>query len=276
MTTAQKLGQAWCLQCGTQHGHTDECPGELLAVGVERHGWRGLADTPRGPEVYGTLVAPVTQGWRARILTFPNILWVARDPNVGTMKFLGNTPAQAENMAIEYIRAICTRDGFNLRKELPYVESAKVDPEQTRSAEKSAAIRASERKLKRVNIRFGIGRPSQDAETDDFSEGGLFILTAQPLPIGTELRLFLETQELGIPLKGIVRWTRDKEVEGRPIGMGIKLTAPHPRFIHFVRQQRSAPAVPAVADTQSNGEQSNELELWEAPGELEEWSADSG
>jgi len=271
MTTDQKVAQTWCRLCGTRHEQADECPGELLAVGVERHGWRGLADTPRGPEVYGTLVAAVAQGWRARILTFPNILWVARDPRVGTMKFLGATPGQAEKQATAYIRAICKRAGFTLRTELPYVESAKVDPEQTASAEKSEAIRAAARKLKRVSIRFGIGRPNQDAETDDLSEGGLFILTPQPLPIGTDLRLFLETENLGIPLKGIVRWTRDKEIEGRPVGMGIKLTAPHPRYVHFVRHQQTAPATPAA---QREGEESVELELYEASGELEEWNVD--
>lgn len=271
MTTTKGCTQSWCRQCGTQHKPSAECPGELLAVGAERHGWRGLADTPRGPEVYGTLVAPVSQGWRARILTFPNILWVARDPQVGSMKFLAGSPGAAEKLAVDYIRAVCKRAGFTVRKELPYVESAKVDPERSPALTKSEKIRAAERKLKCIRIRYGVGRPTLEAETDDISEGGLFILTSRPLPVGTELRMFLETEELGIPLRGAVRWTRDHVVEGRPVGMGIRLAAPHPRYLHFVRQMLSARTIPAAAKAER---EVHELELWESAGALEEWTAE--
>jgi len=48
--------------------------GDLRATGDERHGWRVAVETPHGIEAYGVLVAPTHERWRARILTFPNVL----------------------------------------------------------------------------------------------------------------------------------------------------------------------------------------------------------
>jgi uncharacterized protein (TIGR02266 family) len=245
------------MRCGTSHDAGDECPGVLLATGPERHGWRVLADTPQGPEVYGTLVAPAGDRWRARVLTYPNVLWIVDRGN--TVKFLGSTPRQAENAAIEFIKSHCKRRGFTMRTEVPAVESGEVDLEQDESAASSEAMRASRRQLHAVRVRYGVGRPNREAATDDLSEGGLFIRTDEPVPEGTLLQLRLDVEGFGIPLRGVVRWTRDEEEEGRPGGMGIKLVNPHPRYIHYVRQQQHrlhATETSACA----------EIDVWKDPG----------
>ena len=63
------VGAAGCgAVCGTLHGPHDECPGELRITQPERHGWRVLVSTGHRTEVYGVLIAPTRDCWRARIL----------------------------------------------------------------------------------------------------------------------------------------------------------------------------------------------------------------
>jgi uncharacterized protein (TIGR02266 family) len=229
----------WCRDCCTIHEKDGNCPGELLATGPERHGFRVMVELPRGPEIYGTLVAPAGDRWRARILTFPNILWVI--PKGGTMKFIASSPAEAQDKAVEYIRQQCKRRGLALRAEVTRVESGEVDPEQDAKTARSEAVLASQRQLHSLRIRYGMGRPTDEAETDDLSEGGLFIRTDSPLSEGTNLALRLEIEGFNIPMQGVVRWVREEEKDGRPSGMGVKLVQPHPRYVHYIRQKRGAP-----------------------------------
>ena len=260
MTQQAESVKTWCLICGTMHDDDDECPGELLATGPERHGWRVLVDTPQGPEVYGTLVAPAGDHWRARVLTYPNVLWIVGRGN--TMKFVGSTPASVEKAAIRFIKGHCKSHGFTARTEVPSVESGGVALEQDVTAARSEAVRASQRQLRAVRVYYGTGRPDQEAETDDLSEGGLFIRTDEPMPVGTDLQLRFEAEGFGIPLRGIVRWAREEDEDGRPRGMGIELINPHPRYIHYVRQQQK--------QVQTNGEPTTyEVEEWK-PAELPE------
>jgi hypothetical protein len=247
MTPQAESVKTWCLTCGTLHGDVDECPGELLATGPERNGWRVLVDTPQGPEVFGTLVAPAGDRWRARVLTYPNVLWII--PRGNTMKFVGSTPASAEKAAIRFIKAHCEARGYTARTEVPAVESGGVAPEQDAKAARSEAVRAAQRQLRAVRVAFGSGRPDREAETDDLSEGGLFVRTDEPMPVGTNLQLRLEADGFGIPLRGIVRWTRDEDEDGRPRGMGIELVNPHPRYIHYVRQQQKRAQAAGDAST---------------------------
>jgi len=269
MTTRQaEWVEAWCCSCGTKHEKGKECPGGLLATGPERHGWRVLADTPRGPEVYGALVAPAHDCWRARILTFPNVLWVI--PHGGTMKFMAGAPAVAERRAVDFIKEQCNRMGYTIRTEVPSVESADVDLEQDETTAKSDAVRASQRRLCTESIRYGVGRPSQEAATDDLSEGGLFIRTDSPMPVGTQLQLYLDVENFGIPLRGVIRWIREQEEDGRPCGMGLQLTNPLPRYIHYIRQRQHK------KQPQAETSATHELEEWKSPHDLEEWEdADS-
>ncbi len=216
-----------------------------------------LAETPAGPEVYGTLVAPVGPVWRARILTYPNVLWVV--PHGTSIKFVAPAPAAAEALAIAFIKDHCLRRGFKMGKEVPAVESGPIDLEQDERTARSEEVRASQRSLRAVRVRFGVGRTRREAETDDLSETGLFIRTDGPEPVGTTLQLFLETEGFGIPLSGVVQWVRARAEDGRPCGMGVKLSAPHPRYIHYCRQ---------AAQGRSGAEQSATTEIaeWSAPG----------
>jgi Tfp pilus assembly protein PilZ len=248
--------EAWCRHCGAMHEQHGGCPGQLLATGPERHGWRVLVETPSGPIVYGTLVAPAGDVWRARILTYPNVLWVL--PRGSTIKFVGATPGAAEQGAIDFIKQHCRRRNYGVRKEVPTVESGDVDLEQDESAAKSDAVRTSERRKRAVHVRYGITRLTETAVTDDLSEGGLFIRTEEPMPIGTSLQLRLEVDGYGFPLRGLVRWTQDEEEVGRPTGMGIKLINPHPRYIHYLRQQKKAASTTQPPTTSA-------LEEWDDP-----------
>ena len=80
--------EQWCPVCCCRHRDKKDCPGELLATGPERQGWRVNVQTSTGIEACGVLVAPAGDSWRARILTFPNILWTVPDGS-GTLKFVG-------------------------------------------------------------------------------------------------------------------------------------------------------------------------------------------
>lgn len=203
-----------------------------------------LAETPHGPQVYGALVAPAGDRWRARIITYPRVLWII--PHGGSMKFVGSDPQHAEQKAVDYIKEHCRVRGFPMRKHVPAVESGKVDLEQDARTASSPAVQASQRQLRAVAVRYGTERPTEDAETDNLSEGGLFIRTTSPLPRGTDVKISFEVGGFTIPLRGIVQWARAKERNGRPPGIGIRLIAPHQRYIDYVRRsQESGESEPA-------------------------------
>ena len=67
-------------------------------------------------EVYGILVAEAGEHWRARILTYPNMLWSIPGGR-GTIKFVGASAQDAERQAIEFIREHCRKRGFKLLEE---------------------------------------------------------------------------------------------------------------------------------------------------------------
>ena len=75
----------WCLLCCTDHPSEGRCPGELMATGPEQRGWKVTVETPSGFQAYGVLVAESGKYWRARILTYPNVLWTTPGGH-GSMK----------------------------------------------------------------------------------------------------------------------------------------------------------------------------------------------
>ncbi len=62
--------------------------------------------------------------------------------------------------------------------------------------------------------------------TDNVSEGGVFVATFNPPPVGTQLSFELVVGEDGVrhPVEGVVRWVREPKVaiEGLPPGCGIR------------------------------------------------------
>ena len=185
-------------------------------------------------EVYGILLAEAEPHWRARLLTYPSMLWCipgARE----TMKFVADSPGKAEELALEFIREHCRDRGIrilddNLADEL---ESGPIDREYAPQRHVESAL--AERHVRLYEIRFGATKADTRARTRDLSRGGLFVVTDQPLSPGRALKMLLELDDYTIPLVGTVAWVRTRAESGRPAGMGIELRDPPPMYVRHVR-----------------------------------------
>jgi hypothetical protein len=227
------MAEEHCAICGARHEQREACAGNLLASGAERHAWRVNVETPEGIEAFGVLVAPCEGMWRARILTYPNVLWLAPGGSA-TLKFIGQTPRDAEQRAIEFVRRHCAERGFTFRDEPVHASAASIPAESRPGV--ARAGQPAPRKVRFAPIRFGIGRPTELAGTDNLSETGLFILTAEPLPSGKPLTMALQTApRRELDLSGRIVWTRVHPEWGRAPGMGIYLPAPPRPYVDFVR-----------------------------------------
>jgi hypothetical protein len=224
----------WCAVCGTAHSPSRGCPGDLRATGPERHGWRVVVETPHGIEAYGVLVAPARDRWRARILTYPNILWTTPG-GAGTMKFVGATPQDAEAGAIAFVERHVRARGYLRRDALDPVASGRI-----RAEARPGAILGgpAARKNHALPVQFGIGPALFAAMTANVSENGMFVTTLAPLDAGLALRVSMDLDVGALAMKGQVVWRRKRMVLGRPVGMGIRLVAPPERYVEFIRQLR--------------------------------------
>lgn len=229
------MASRWCLVCCTRHeqGRRD-CPGELRATGPERHGWRVNIETERGIDACGVLVAPSYDLWRARILTYPNILWKVPGGD-GTLKFVADTPRDAERQAIEFIREHVRSRGYAMRDELAVVTPGGFEPETVVNGLATPSRPAAERKIRFLPIRYGVARITSVAGTGNLSETGLFIVTNLPEDKGTWLNIAVELDDQRVNLKGLVRWRNTEPVAGRSPGMGIQLQAPPADYVSYVR-----------------------------------------
>jgi hypothetical protein len=217
----------WCTVCGTRHGRAHRCPGEVTPTGPERQAWKVTAETPRGVEGYGVLLAEVGSRWRARILTFPNVLWTVPGGGPGSIKFLGPTPEQAERQAVDFIREHCALRGFRLRDEL---ES--FDRPITVLGDGSLV---SPRFTRILPVRFGPAAPRTLGRTGNLSETGLFINTEEPLVPGALAGLLLELEHCKLPLRGSVVWNREAPGRFGPAGMGVKLHGAPETYRRYVQ-----------------------------------------
>ncbi len=228
------MGSNWCPFCFSQHERELDCPGDLTATGTERHGWRTHVQTPHGLEAYGVLIAECGSRFRARILTFPNVLWLA--PGLqGSMKFIGASPGEAETGAVTFIKAHCKRRGFRICQE-PIL--AWNDPMLAVQPDSSIQrIRGPQviRKIAFTPIRFGQFRPMYRAGTGNISETGLFIITNNPTHSGSQVRMRLELSNYGIPLVGEICWSRPDPEEGRAPGMGVRISLPPTAYLRYVQ-----------------------------------------
>lgn len=221
----------WCLACGTKHPPSPrECPGELRATGHERHGWRVNVDTEHGIEAFGVLVAPAGEAWRARILTYPNVLWAVPGGHA-SLKFVGDTAAAAERAAIEYVRAHCRARGFDIR-DAGVVPVGDFDPEKRSGPE---ADGPAPRVPRFLPIRFGVVAPSETAGTGNLSETGLFIITNTPPETGARLEMLLLEKGDAFSLSGDVVWRSERPRAGRSPGMGVQLSSPPEKYVSYVR-----------------------------------------
>jgi hypothetical protein len=225
---------SWCAFCGSQHEQARDCPGPLEATDTERHGWRTNVETPQGIEAYGVLVAESDELWRARILTFPNVLWLAPSGN-NAMKFVGATAREAEGKAIDFIIAHCRTRGLRLCTENAAGWAANLKAVEIDNSIQRIKGPQSNRKIAFTSIRFGRFRPQMQAGIGNVSETGLFIITDTPVQSGNLIRMRLELETYAIPLKGEVCWVRSRLEQGRSPGMGIKLEQPPSIFAQYVR-----------------------------------------
>jgi hypothetical protein len=227
----------WCPVCCSQHGDKRDCPGDLLATGPERHGWRVNIQTPTGIEACGVLVAPSRDVWRARILTYPNILWSVPGGQ-GTLKFVGRSARDAEREAVAFLRAHVRARGFTMRDEIALAVPGGIDAEAAPGGLARPAAPPAVRKVRFLPIRFGIDRVTEVAGTGNLSETGLFIISNSPEDQGTWLNMQLEMDGDDVGLRGLVRWMNRRHRAGRSPGMGVQLDSPPPSYTSYVRELR--------------------------------------
>jgi hypothetical protein len=225
------MAMTWCAACGSDHADPAECPGDLRATGPERHGWRVAVETPHGIEAYGVLVAPSTDSWRARVVTYPNILWTIPG-GTRTLKFVGPTPQEAEARAIAFVEGHIKARGYARRDALDSPTVGRIRAE----ARALAAAAPALRKMRAIPVRFGMGTSLFAAMTGNVSESGMFVTTMAPLGTGDALRVLVDLESGPVGLKGEVVWRRDRLILGRPIGMGVQLLAPPEAYREFVRE----------------------------------------
>lgn len=222
-----------CPDCGTSHSASADCPGELRPTTPERQGFRVNVDTPRGIEAFGVLLAACGEQWRARILTYPNAVWLVPGGKT-SLKFLAPTAEAAELQAIEFIRSHCRMRDYTIREPLrgektsQPLQPANVD---VFTPPYSAAIR----KIRFLPVRFGVIGATEPGGTGNLSETGIFIITCLPLDSGVRLKMTLDVDERDIDLDGCVRWMQRTPHGGMSPGMGIQLIAPPPPYIKYVR-----------------------------------------
>lgn len=220
----------WCLLCCTRHDAAEPCPGDLSSTGDERHGWRITVDTPHGLESYGVLVAETYGLWRARIVTYPRILWTVPGGG-GTVKFVGRSPLEAESRAIEFIKTHCTARGYEIRNFRSSVEPGPVPSEAGDRAQPAQAVR----KVRFLPVRFGRVNLTERGRTGNLSETGLFIITEVPVDQGERVSMMLSVEAERLALTGQVRWSRTDHRVGRTPGMGIQIDTPPPEYLRFVQ-----------------------------------------
>jgi Tfp pilus assembly protein PilZ len=188
-------------------------------------------ETPHGIEAYGVLVAPTHERWRARILTFPNVLWTIPG-GAATLKFVANTPQRAEALAVSFVEGHIKTRGYVRRDQMDPANPGRFGAEMSHGVAASAVLR----KAHALPVRFGNGPTLFSAMTANLSESGMFVATMAPLDAGNALRVMMSLATGPVGMKGEVVWSRPKIVLGRPVGMGVRLLAPPSLYQEFVRE----------------------------------------
>ena len=223
----------WCAGCSAIHAADEPCPGELEPTGPENPGWRVNVSTASGIEAFGVLVAPCGGHWRARILTFPNVLWKAPG-RPAALKFVGRSAREALDRAIAFVRDHCGERGYTVRGESMLGSAALFGL--AGSPGGTAVSLPATRKIRFLPVRFGVVRPSESGGTGNISETGVFIITRAPIDPGHELTMLLRAADDPIDLKGCVIWTaKERREADRPPGMGIRLVEPPASYVRYIR-----------------------------------------
>ena len=222
--------QSFCPVCGTGHSGPATCPGELRATGSERPGWRVTVETPFGHEAIGVLLAPSHDQWRARIVTYPNVLWTAPGGR-GALKFVGNTREEAEAQAIVFVEQHVLAKRYLRRDGLA---PAEVKRPSSPGGSVHPLVAVVPRKSRILPVRFGIDRVIARGVTINLSCDGMFVGVGSPVDSGNSLLIHLDLNGHTLPLHGLVMWNRWHAEPARPVGMGIRLSDPPPFYQSFV------------------------------------------
>jgi hypothetical protein len=222
------MQRTWCPICCTNHDGVAACPGELTPTAGERPGWRITVETARGLEAYAVLIARCEGLWRARVMTYPNVLWKA--PGVpGTIKFVGSTGREAMDRAVDFVRRHCLAQGYTMRGD------RLLDPPR-RDVGKGGIVIPAARKVRFLPLRFGVVQASEAGGTGNLSESGLYIITHAPLAPGDEVKMSIQVAPTRpIALEGHVIWMTKTPRVGTPPGMGVSLSEPPTSYVRFVR-----------------------------------------
>ncbi len=226
------MAPQWCSVCCTQHLDQQRCPGDIAPTGPETEAWKVTVETPRGMQGYGVLLAEVGDRWRARILTYPNILWLVPG-GAGSLKFLGRSESEAQFKATNFIRTHCVNRGYVMRDEIELVETepANDDPIFIIPHEGPREPRFS----RQLPVTFGESLPTMPGNTRNLSETGLFVSTDSPMGRNSTVGVILQMEHLKVPLRGSVVWSRHVPQVGRPAGMGLRLLDPPPEYTSYVK-----------------------------------------
>jgi hypothetical protein len=230
----QVKSTGWCMTCCTRHTIEEPCPGELTATGPERHGWRVNVETPWGMEAYGVLVGPSYELWRSRIITIPNVLWLAPGSR-GSMKFVGVTSEIAEDNATNYIKYHCRSRGLQMRTDLTELHTSMIGGQDGAPDLLGNSQPPAIRKIRFLQVGFGVSQVTESGGTGNLSETGIYIITDCPMEEGTALNVNLDIGNQRVNLQGSVVWMRRQPHTGRTAGMGVYLQAPPQAYLNYVR-----------------------------------------
>jgi len=188
-------------------------------------GYTRAVITATGLETFQVLLAHEDGRWVARILTLPNRIWVEPGGRAA-LKFHADTREQAESAAAAFIES--ERVSRGIRAAGPADMNAIATTPRLSFAPKPGVVRGepprpSPRLLHRLLVRFGDLRPELPGVTANLSESGLFIITSQPRPIGTEVEIDLRFAEIPLFLGGEVVWISPERRGGRSVGFGVRL-----------------------------------------------------
>ena len=220
----------WCRTCCTKHAPGEPCPGELSPTGPERTAYRATVEARGSIEAYGVLLAPAGAFWRARIITFPNVLWTLPGGTT-TLKFAGAGAADAERQAVAFIHEHCRLRGYAIRAPREFTGAVPGV-----LGKQACAPVPALRKVRNLLVRFGPRRALQRGFTANLSTTGLFVATSRPLKPVSSVILNVDLDGRWEGLAGTVRWNRLRPEPGRALGMGIGLRRPSSAYEEFVRR----------------------------------------
>ena len=73
-----------------------------------------------------------------------------------------------------------------------------------------------------IEVCFDAGSELRSAGLENVSEGGMFVMTEQPLPVETPLQISLRLPDGVVTISGRVAWTRPVSNGAGPAGMGVR------------------------------------------------------